>query len=158
MLKTTVIEKLEGQDVNEVACHIHKDVTDEEIEEIISLALPDVEKENRGWVCAINGYDDDERELYTIPEAIELCKRLVKLGLISILTTSTLIEKDERPWISKHLGAIEIWAIATGYLDANGELVLTKKNFAEFQRVLADANNLVTKVTKDGQHRTRRKM
>lgn len=97
MLRTTVIEQLQGGKVNEVVCHMHKSVTDEEIESVICLAIPDVMKEDRGWLCAINGYDDDERELYQIPEAIALCQRFVKCGLISILTTSTLMEKQERP-------------------------------------------------------------
>jgi len=66
--------------------------------------MPSVGSE--GYAILVGGYDDDPRELYQIPEVIDLFKRVIKSGLLSVLEVSTSIGKD----FAGALGALEIWA------------------------------------------------
>jgi hypothetical protein len=64
--------------------------------------------------CCIGGYDDDPRELGDIPEARELCKRLVRLGYIACLDIATSVREFPTFNHSITLGAWEVWRIARG--------------------------------------------
>ena len=158
---------------NMIAVHIPKDITDEEIDDLIRQIMPKVMKSEIGCVCGIYGYDFDERELYQIPEAITLAKRLVERGFISITHTSTLMDKEEKPHIAKLFGAFEIWGMATGRLAENGDLDVDEAGRNEFlaaldvdeagrneflaalDRANKKAKNILFPTITDGQHRTR---
>lgn len=146
-----------GVGQSHIAVHIPKDITDNEIDDLIRQILPKVMKSQVGCVCGVYGYDFDDRELYEIPEAIALAKRLVDLGFIAMAHTSTLMDKEEKPEIAKLFGAFEIWAMATGRLDANGDLDEEGRNV--FLRDLDKANKRAGSIAfptiTDGQHRTK---
>ncbi len=73
---------------------------------------------NLRCVCTIAGYGDDPRELYEIPEVQELCKRLIKIGYISLLDTMPNVDLPNSPAIpveyGRPWGALEVWAAACG--------------------------------------------
>ncbi len=138
--------------------HIGKDITDEEIDDLTRQALSLALQQAKGCCCALAGYDFDERELYQIPEAINLCKRLCDRGFISAMHTSTLMDRDELPQLRRFFGAMEVWAIATGNLSYDGDLEIDKENFDVFLKALDRANQVSNELlpkTTDGQHRTR---
>jgi hypothetical protein len=62
--------------------------------------------------CAIAGYDEDPRELRDIPEAVELCKRLVRLGYLSFLDVATTVREFPTFNRGTSLGAWEVWRLA----------------------------------------------
>jgi len=143
---------------NVFVIHIPKAVTDKQIDEVTKKIIPVVIAQQEGVYCAISGYDSDERELYQIPEVTTLCQRLVDRGFISILATSTLMEKEEKPWARGFFGAMEIWAIANGHLTHAGDLTIEPTIFQRFLDSLTLANATARKLeprARDGQHRTR---
>lgn len=152
----TVVQQLED---NIIALHIPNTITDDEIESLIRQCMPECQKTQQGCVCSIWGYDADDRELYQIPEVTVLCKRFVDLGLISIMHVSSLMDKEEKPYISRFFGAMEIWAVATGALNAEGDLTIDEPQSKQFLADLDKANKragiLCCPTIKDGQHRTR---
>lgn len=142
-----------------IALHLPKDITDEEIDELIRIGMPQAMKKGIGVACAVYGYEFDERELYEIPEAIVMAKRLVERGFIGIMHVSTLMDKKEKPYLAKLFGAMEIWAMATGHLDSNGDLNINEDEIKDFLADLDKANKRAGAIAfptiTDGQHRTK---
>lgn len=137
--------------------HVPSLVTDLEIDDMIRGTLPIVRSQGEGFVCAIYGHDNDKRELYQIPEVTVLCQRLVKRGFISILNVSTLLEKEDKPWLGSGFGALEIWAIAKGLFSESGDLDIDHDTFGRFWKDLDESNKIAEKLehtTSDGMHRT----
>ena len=133
--------------------HIPKDITNEQIISLIQQYLP-LALQKQGFICAITGYDDDKRELYQIPEAIELFKRLCNTGFISVLHVSTLLDENH-PEISRLFGALEIWAIKEGYLDSSGNFNVNQEIFDKFTVELNKSNKIADEqmpTIKDGAH------
>ncbi len=131
------------------------EITDEEIDQTIKEGHPIVVNTQVGWVVAIAGYDDDDREVYQIPEIKILAKRLVERGLISLLSVSTLIEKDEKPYLGGFLGAMEIWSLAKGKF-GSGELIIERPDWEDFFMDLGRSNEICHNLTvaiKEGQHK-----
>jgi hypothetical protein len=62
--------------------------------------------------CVIDGFNDDPRELGDIPEARELCRRLVALGYVSFLDVITSAKGFPTYNGGRTLGAFEVWRIA----------------------------------------------
>jgi hypothetical protein len=72
-------------------------------------------------VCAIEGFENDPRQLGQIPELRAFCRRLVDLGFISWLEPTTTLSlliseyvQQAYPSLGTYLGAWEVWAIAQG--------------------------------------------
>ena len=61
----------------------------------------------------ISGYDNDTRELWEIPEAVALCKRIIDSGLIAIMAVNFGKDRIERVW-----GSIDVWFVATRRMKA----------------------------------------
>lgn len=79
----------------------------------------------------IDGFNGDSRELHEIPQAIDVLKRALRAGAVSVLHCSTMLDpplgnQEPRMWA---FGAFELWAIATGRLQI-------KNNRAEIDRAL----------------------
>ena len=90
----------------------------------------------------ISGFDDDKRELSEIPEVQELCKTLVRIGLISELYLITQIETIENYEILKGaFGATEIYALSMGFLNKKG-VPLMSEWWDEFKEVLFESNKI----------------
>lgn len=141
-----------------IALHITKKISDKAIDDLIRQVLPKAMQTKQGCVCAFFGWDHDERELYEIPEAIALAQRLIQHGFISVLHGSTLMEKEEKPWLGRMFGAMEVWALGTGHLHANGDLDITEDHmklfFAELDRSNKIVTDLISPKVSDGMHRT----
>ena len=78
---------------------------------------------DEGFYLTISGYDDDSRELWEIPEAIELCKRIISSGLIVVLKGSSQVkELGARDFggLPAPLGAFEVWAFSEGRMKHGG--------------------------------------
>ncbi len=143
-----------------IMLHIPPDITDSQIDESIKCLWDEVVEKNQGCVAAFGGYDDDERELYNIPEVAILCKRLVDRGFISLLWPSTLLSKKERPDLGGFFGAFEVWAISKNMFTYEGTLDVEIKVFNDFvHKVLVQSNEICDATVRggivDGQHRTR---
>jgi len=124
------------------------------INDLIRATLPIVLKEQKYWVCAIGGYEDDERELYEIPEVRAYCRRLVDEGFIASLHPTTLFFQDKNPEIKNYLGGVEVWAIGEGLLDSGGSFYLTPEIFKEWEGLLKKAEKKALALVRpqDGQH------
>jgi hypothetical protein len=74
-------------------------------------------------LMAVDGYDDDGRRgLYEVPEVPPHMRRMVELGLISILTRSAVIpELGGIPGPLGFFGAFEVWAMGEGMMRPGGE-------------------------------------
>ena len=120
--------------------HISATITDKAIDNLIRMTLPLVMDKDIYWVCAIAGYEDDERELYEVPEVRDFCRRLVEHGFIASLRLSTMYQSDDkRPELKRFLGGMEVWAFAENLLEKNGDFRLTKERFERFDVVLKKA-------------------
>lgn len=118
--------------------------SDEEIKDCIRRILPLCHKNKMGACFSIQGFDDDEREVWEIPETIEFMKKLVDLGFMSILEISTtspslvrteIFHTDKLPG----LGAIELWMCATSRM-GNGANEVTPAEFKMFTDALQASN------------------
>jgi hypothetical protein len=134
--------------------HIEATLTDSGIDNLIRATLPQVMKEQKYWVCAIAGYENDERELYEVPEVRAFCRRLVERGFIASMRPTTQFFQDDHPELKRFLGGIEVWAIAENHMDSNGGFSLTKDMFEEWHGLLKEAEERAVALVmpQDGQH------
>lgn len=120
--------------------------TDEDIKGFIKTILPICKKTQAGACFSIDGYDDDKREIWQIPEAISFIKKLMKLGFMSILeistTSPTLVRKElfnttDLPGF----GAIELWLIANDKME-DGANEITVEMLEFFKKDLEKSNGI----------------
>jgi hypothetical protein len=67
----------------------------------------------------VNGFNDDPRNLWEIPRAVELLRRAYSAGFVAVLEPSTTTG-PRADGAALGLGALEVWLIATGRFDADG--------------------------------------
>ena len=131
------------------------DMTDSEIKECIQDMMPICMLRKQGFCLSVNGYDDDPRELWTIPEALGFMKRLCDLGLISTLEVSTtcpeLMRKDA-PVPLPGFGAIEIWMCATNRM-GKGKNDIDAETMNQFRRALDAANKKALEICNEPPYR-----
>lgn len=138
---------------------INKNATNIDLVGLIKQGWEFVKKNQEGCFFTISGYDDDKRDLSEILEVKELCKRAIELGLMSVLTVSTLMENEE----ARAFGALEMWGLAKGKFKRNPLknecmiLEFEKEEMSEFMVDLGKSNEkcelLVKNIIKDGQNR-----
>ena len=95
---------------------------------------------NDGCFVSFSGWHEDTRELCEIPEVVNLCQSLVKLGFITVLATSTSMpdvkeEMEKRFNTPLPFGALEIWGIAKKIWEITEEgskMILTKEICQQF--------------------------
>jgi len=116
-----------NEELQDMACKLSKVVDDE------------------GFFLTISGYDDDPRELWEIPEAIDLCQRIVKTGLVCVLETSSQI-KELMPERFRDidapgpgLGAFEVWIFGEGKMK-HGGVAFSRDEMKDFYNMLLEAN------------------
>jgi hypothetical protein len=90
------------------------DLTDRELVAIMREAKAARDTGAKTVTCCIPGYDDAPRELKAIPEAKELCRRMVSLGYPSFLDVTTTVVGGKFFNGGVSLGAWEVWRIARG--------------------------------------------
>jgi hypothetical protein len=118
------------------------DLTDDELLEMMRSLEQQVRCTSMGFVLTVSGYDDDSRELWEIPECIQLFKKLMDMGFISVLEVSTHLEGISRIEDCPGLGAFEIWSIAGGRM--KGNTIYPKSVIEEFVVELQESNQRCT--------------
>lgn len=117
--------------------------TDDDLRRVMAGIDPIVKKNGMGFVLTISGWDNDPRDLWEIPEAIHLCKRLVDTGFISLLEVSTQsgLKSDYMPDDCPGLGALEIWLMANGRV-RKGQQYLDRNTVETFMNVWLSSNEV----------------
>ena len=81
--------------------------------------------QNLRCVCTVAGYGDDPRELWEIPEVQDLCKRLIKIGYISLLDTMPNVDLPNSPASSRSRDLLD-YRLNTGDHGAHGRYGLSR--------------------------------
>lgn len=119
------------------------DMTDDEIKDCIQQMMPICIAKGSGFCLTISGFDQDQRELWQIPEAIAFMKKLVNIGLIAGLEVSTqskdMVRKEFGLDSLPGFGALEIWLGGTGRL-VSGDNDLSPELISTFFQELNTAN------------------
>ena len=146
--------------VNMLVNIIDTKITDEQIRRLIIDCMPLMEN---GGECAIaiDGFNDDPRELWQIPEVVDICKRLFAMGACSALTISIHFDKRFGALdIAKPYGAFEIWLLATDEWVKNNGFITRQHATTLFQMFvveLAVSNKKAVSISngfvEDGQHK-----
>lgn len=122
---------------------VEQEQTDDDLRRVMAGIDPIVKKNGMGFVLTISGWDSDPRDLWEIPEAINLCKRLVDTGFISLLEVSTQsgLKSDYMPDDCPGLGALEIWLMANGRV-RKGQQDLDRNTIETFMNVWLSSNEV----------------
>jgi len=122
-------------------------MSDNEICFIIKKLHPILKDDpSMGFTLVIDGYDDDPRELYEIPECVSFFQRLVDIGFISLLEVSTRIEALKKISEMPGLGSLEVWLIATGQMK-KGNTELSGDTMKKFiNEILLPSNDKVEEI------------
>src|SRR3954468_4447518 len=92
--------------------------------------------------CVLRGYGDDPRALWQIPEGVEFCKKLVRIGFIAGLDVSfTVPERVPLPVPVAPWGSLDIWLIAKGHMKG-GAVEITRPLLDQFTRDLKYLNTV----------------
>lgn len=137
----------EEYDLKIVAVETHQ--TNEELQDMACKLSKLVDGE--GFFLTISGYDDDPRELWEIPEAIDLCQRIVKTSLVSVLEASSQI-KELMPARFRDidapgpgLGAFEVWIFGQEKMK-HGGAAFSRDEMKDFYNMLSEANERLQKL------------
>ena len=144
-----------------VLYNVEVHMSDSEIRKMIISGFKTATATGEGGTIAISGYDADTRELWQIPEVLKFAKKLVSMGVLSVLTYSTYLDPRWGPpddHYGKPLGAFELWLMAIeqlgrGDIDSNRLMKLLD----QFKVVLCDSNETAAAVVQglvsDGNHK-----
>jgi hypothetical protein len=88
-------------------------------------------------VCLIDGFNNDPRELFDIPEVRAFCRRLMTIGFASYLDYSTTLVPGHRA--KQAWGAFEVWLCAEGRMKAKS-MDFPKSILDEFWSALMQCN------------------
>lgn len=108
------------------------DHTDDELKNIIVSLTRLIRAHGKPFVLFISGYDNDQRELWEIPEVQSLCERLVNSGFISLLETGL---PTGAPYA---LTAFRVWKIAKG--EMRRTLMTSREEGSQFFKELMECN------------------
>lgn len=141
-----------GGDINNILCSavLEPDMTNADIEEYMRQLF------NAGrypTYCTISGFDDDPRDLWEIPEAADLMKRLWDVGFACLLHGNV---PGTPGYFQGFFGAMQLWACWKGI--ANREVTDEEKFefVADYTRMCERGNR--TCKPHDGQNRTSAKI
>jgi hypothetical protein len=115
-----------------VAC----DAAESEIRSLVAKTAKIARDSNRPFYLAIDGYDSDPREIWQIPEAVALCKRMAQHGMMSSLDPGKLPETRKLPGFT----ALQLWSISTGRIAPDGTCEVTKETYDLFIQDLLKSN------------------
>jgi hypothetical protein len=145
---------------------LNADMTDNEIKDCIQNMIPVCMANRRGFCLTLGGFDNDSRELWQIPEAIQFMKKLCNIGFISVLEVSTtspdLIREEFRIFADGKngiggFGALEVWMCATEIMGL-GQTELDQATLEAFRRDLDIANEKSAKICKEPPYNTNLKL
>lgn len=135
-----------------ISLDIH--MSDEEIKQCIQNMIPVCIEKSQGFCLTIDGFCEDKRDLWNIPEAVVFMKRLCKLGFTSVLEVSTtcsaLMKKEYENLTEKipGFGALEVWMCATNRMES-GKNEMDKATIEIFLDYLSDSNLRAEKISKE---------
>lgn len=116
--------------------NVRVDDTDQEIAQFIREMRRNRADGTKEILCTIDGYSEDDRELWEIPEVRTLCKRLLTSGFASNLDAGNVPgKKFARAW-----GAAEVYLCSEGKLKKVTEWTL--ELFDEFINAWARYNGV----------------
>jgi hypothetical protein len=94
--------------------------------------------------CSIRGYDTDSRELWQIPEVVEFCKKLVRIGFIAGLDVSFTFPPNQPPLPVPvaPIGSLDIWLVAKGHMKEDGTVEITVDLLDQFKKELQYLNTV----------------
>ena len=142
---------------------VDREVTDEELAQSVR-PLWEV-TEDDGARLMVGGYDADFRELWEIPEAAALCRRMVRFGYLSFLDPIPdgfeINDQSLGPVAEPGRGmtAIGLWAIAREVPVRDYQMKFFQRDLQEFLAEIEASNSRVRRqmercvLLPDGQHR-----
>lgn len=89
-------------------------MSDDDIRQIVTTGLK-LMMAGGDAMISLDGFNDDPRELWDIPAAVNLAKKLVSMGVCSSLTLSSYLDPrwaGEGDNSGKPFGAFELWLLA----------------------------------------------
>jgi hypothetical protein len=107
------------------------------------------QEKGKGFCLSINGFDDDPRDLWEIPDALDFLKRLLNLGFMTVLEVST--KSEEISGLAFELpgfGALELWLCATERMKS-GSNQIDVDSFKVFCKDLESSNQPVRCMLKE---------
>lgn len=125
---------------NLMVTNLSVQMTDSEIEEAMKDMAPVCQSTQNGFFVCIDGYEEDPRELWQIPEVKIFFQKLISSGFIAFLEVSATAEGLTR--LDTNLGcpgfgALEIWMIANDMMYSGRKEI--RQN--ELRRFFADLEN-----------------
>ncbi len=99
----------------------------------------------------ISGHDDDPRDLWEIPEALDLMKRMWEVGFVSLLRPNV---PGEEGHFNGYFGAFQLWAVTHGITKSRPMTDEDIQNFVANYREACDWGNRRVS-PHDGQNRTK---
>ncbi len=122
---------------------------DDELITLMAEALNNIEKGSRPITITISGFQNDSREIYNIPEVKAFCKRLLKIGFVSIQEVTTNFREISDAYNPYTLGAFEVWLLANGKMSKTMDMLHVQSSFELFYNQLSNYNLKCDEVTKD---------
>lgn len=119
-----------------LCCPLTVDLTNDQLKAAMHKMWPRVDQAGHGFLLTVSGFAEDPRELWEIPECIDLFKRLVDIGFISLLEPCAQIAMPGTP----AFGALEVWMVATGKITKKAKYPITQELVMELFEVLATTN------------------
>jgi hypothetical protein len=98
-----------------------------------------------GWdhvICTIDGFANDSRELWQIPEVRAYCRRLMTTGFVAYLDVFAGINPDPatHPLVRQGFGSGEVWLIGEGVDIGQPKFVLEAETVERLRVALFQAN------------------
>ena len=132
---------------NLMIMNLHTDMGEEEIEEAMKDMAPICAATKTGFFICVDGYENDKRELWQIPEVASFFKMLICKGFISFLEVSSIAEgitrldKDVTDIGFPGFGALEVWMIANGKM-GKGRTDIERSEIVKFLFTLNKSNEV----------------
>jgi hypothetical protein len=117
------------------------DQSDEEMIAQIRAVMEHCHRHPCAVVTTVDGYDDDPRELWEIPEVGAHLRRLVDFGFVAILLRSSTVRELGAPshWVDcPAFGAFEVWAHGLGLFAGGGRLRMPMAEAGAVLRMFAE--------------------
>lgn len=128
---------------NLMIMNLHTEMGEEEIEEAMKDMAPICKSTKTGFFVCVDGYENDKRDLWQIPEVASFFKMLIRKGFISFLEVSSsakgVTRLDSSPLGCPGFGALEVWMIANEKM-SKGRTDIERVEMLAFSEVLDKAN------------------
>jgi hypothetical protein len=138
-------------------------MSEAEIEEAMKDMAPVCHATKTGFFICVDGYEEDPRELWEIPEVATFFQRLVSSGFISFLEVSataeglTRLDKEITSIGFPGFGALEVWMISKGMMHAGRtdiDRAEMKKFISDLDAANAKSRVVVSKPKQEGVKKT----